>query len=148
MAVSAKVDGVELEVSRLWSRRPYITSGGKELPKDATGRYELRDRRGGVRRVDTTFDWREFGPRLRVGDADQLLGRPLPLWVRVGYLVLLVLGIGLGGALGGLVAGASAVGSAALLRQQDRPPSIVFAAALVPFAGVVIYLALATLLAR
>ena len=145
--MSAKVDGVELEISRLWSRRPYITTGGQELPKDTAGNYQLRDRRGAVRRVDTTFDWREFGPRLRVGDSDQLLGRPLPLWVRVGYLVLLVVGVGLGGPLGGLVAVASAIGSAALLRQEDRPLSIVVAAALVPLAGVVVYLGLATLLA-
>ena len=146
--MSAKVDGVELEISRLWSRRPYITTGGQELPKDSTGAYQLRDRRGGVRRVDTSFDWREFGPRLRVGDSDQLLGRPLPLWVRVGYLVLLVVGIGLGGPLGGLVAAAVAIGSAALLRQEDRPVSIVVAAALVPLAGVIVYLALATVLSR
>ncbi len=145
--MTARVDGVELEVSRLWARRPHVSVRGQELPKDGTGRYELRDRRG-VRRVEASFDWREFGPRLRVGDQDLLLGRPIPLWVRVGYLVLLVLGIGFGGALGGLLAGASAVGSAALLRREDRPPSTVFLAALLPLGAVVVYLALATLLAR
>ena len=101
-----------------------------------------------MHRVEATFDWREFGPRLRVGDTDVLLGRPIPLWVRVGFLVLLVLGIGFGGALGGLLAGASAVGSAALLRREDRPPSIVFLAALLPFAAVVLYLGLVTLTAQ
>lgn len=145
--MTARVDGTELEVSRLWARRPHVSVRGQELPKDGQGRYELRDRHG-VRRVEASFDWREFGPRLRVGDHDLLLGRPIPLWVRVGYLVLLVLGIGFGGALGGLLAGASAVGSAALLRREDRPGSIVFLAALLPFAAVVVYLGLATLLAR
>jgi hypothetical protein len=145
--MTARVHGVDLEVSRLWSRRPYVTQRGQELPKDGQGRYELRDRLG-VHRVEATFDWREFGPRLRVGDTDVLLGRPIPLWVRVGFLVLLVLGIGFGGALGGLLAGASAVGSAALLRREDRPPSIVFLAALLPFAAVVLYLGLVTLTAQ
>ena len=147
MAMTARVDGVDLEVTRLWSRRPYVSVRGVELGKDAQGRYELRDRRG-VRRVEASFDWRQFGPRLRVGDTDVLLGRPIPLWVRVGFLVLLVVGVGLGGALGGLLAGASAVASAALLRREDRPPSIVFLAALLPLAAVVVYLGLATLLAR
>lgn len=144
--MTARVDGVELAVTRLWARRPHISVRGQELPKDAQGRYELRDRQGRVRRVEATFDWREFGPRLRVGDENLLLGRPIPLWVRVGYLVLLVVGIGLGGALGGLLAGASAVGSAALLRRTDRLPSHVFLAALLPFAAVVVYVGLATLL--
>ena len=143
--MTAQVDGVELAVTRLWSRRPYVSVGGKELPKDALGRYELRDRSGRVRRVESTFDWRQFGPRLRVGDADVLLGRPIPAWVRVGYLVLLVVGVGLGGALGGLLAVGSAMGSAALLRRTDRMPSHVFAAALLPLAAVVVYLGLATL---
>ena len=145
--MTTKVDGIELEISRLWSRRPLITAGGRELPKDELGHYQLRDRRG-VRSVSTTFDWRQFGPRLRVGDTDVLLGRPIPGWVRVCYLVLLVLGIGLGGALGGLVAVASAIGSAALLRREDRPPSVVVAAALVPLAGVIVYVGLASALAR
>lgn len=145
--MTAKVDGTELEVDRLWSRRPVVSVGGRELPKDELGHYQLRDRRG-VRTVSTTFDWRQFGPRLRVGDTDVLLGRPIPGWVRVGYLVLLVVGVGLGGALGGLVAVASAMGSAALLRREDRPPSIVVAAALVPLVGVIVYLGLATVLAR
>lgn len=145
--MTTRVDGTELEVSRLWSRRPLITVAGRELPKNELGHYQLRDRRGAVQSVSTTFDWRQFGPRLRVGDNDQLLGRPLPGWVRVGYLVLLVVGVGLGGALGGLLAVAAAMGSAALLRREDRPPSIVLAAALVPLVAVVVYLGLATLLA-
>ena len=144
--MTARVHGVELEVSRLWARRPYVSVRGQELPKDGQGRYELRDR-SGVHRVEASFDWREFGPRLRVGEADVLLGRPIPLWVRVGFLVLLVLGIGFGGALGGLLAGASAVGSAALLRREDRPGSVVLLAALIPFAAVVLYVGLASLLA-
>ena len=143
--MTARVDGVELAVTRLWARRPHISVRGKELPKDHQGRYELRDRSGRVRRVEATFDWRQFGPRLRVGDADVLLGRPIPVWVRVAYLVLLVVGIGLGGALGGLLAGASAVGSAALLRRTDRLGSHVVLAALLPFAAVLVYLGLATL---
>ena len=145
--MTAVVDGVELEVTRLWARRPFISVRGQELPKDPQGRYELRDRRGRVRRVEATFDWRQFGPRLKVGDEDVLLGRPIPAWVRVAYLVLLVLGVGLGGALGGALAVGSAIASAALLRRTDRLPSHVFLAALVPVAGVVAYLGLATLLA-
>ena len=146
--MTARVDGTELVVTRLWSRRPHISVGGNELPKDTAGAYQLRDRRGGVRRVDTTFDWRQFGPRLRVGDTDVLLGRPIPAWVRVGYLVLLVVGVGLAGALGGLLAGASAVGGAALLRREDRQTSYVVLAALLPLAAVIAYLGLATLVAR
>ncbi|MGI3782844.1 MAG: hypothetical protein ACRYG2_18955, partial [Janthinobacterium lividum] len=75
-------------------------------------------------------------------------GRPLPGWVRVAYLVLLVVGLGLGGAFGGLLAAGGAMGSAALLRRSDRLPSHVVLAALVPVAAVVVYLGLATLLAR
>ena len=145
--MSAQVDGVELAVTRLWARRPHISVRGTELPKDHLGRYELRDRRGRVRRVEATFDWRQFGPRLRVGDEDVLLGRPLPAWVRVGFLVLVVVGFGLGGAGGALLAGASVVGSAALLRRTDRLPSHVVLAALLPVAAVAAYLGLATLLA-
>ncbi len=142
--MTAQVDGVELAVTRLWAGRPRVSVRGQELPKDSSGRYELRDRSGRARRVEAHFDWRQFGPRLRVGDTDVLLGRPLPAWVRVGYLVLLVVGVGLGGALGGLLAGASAVGSAALLRRTDRSPSHVLLAALLPFAAVVLYVGLAT----
>jgi hypothetical protein len=141
----ARVDGVELAVTRLWARRPYITVRGQELPKDHLGRYELRDRRGRVRRVEATFDWRQFGPRLRVGDEDVLLGRPIPAWVRVGYLVLLVLGVGLGGALGGLLGGGSAMASAALLRRTDRQVSHVVLAALVPVAAALLYVGLVSL---
>jgi hypothetical protein len=141
----ARVDGVELAVTRLWARRPYITVRGQELPKDHLGRYELRDRRGRVRRVEATFDWRQFGPRLRVGDEDVLLGRPIPAWVRVGYLVLLVLGVGLGGALGGLLGGGSAMASAALLRRTDRQGSHVVLAALVPVAAALLYVGLVSL---
>ena len=65
-------------MTRLWARRPFISVRGQELPKDPQGRYELRDRRGRVRRVEATFDWRQFGPRLKVGDTDVLLGRPDP----------------------------------------------------------------------
>jgi len=144
VALTAEVDGVELTVTRLWARRPRVTVRGQELPKDHLGRYELRDRRGRVRRIEATFDWRQFGPRLRVGDADLLLGRPLPGWVRVGYLVLLVVGAGLGGLLGGLLAVGSAMGSAALLRRSDRLPSHVVLAALVPLAAVLLYVGLAT----
>jgi hypothetical protein len=143
--MTAQVDGVELAVTRLWSRRPHISVRGQELAKDHLGRYELRDRRGRVRPVEATFDWRQFGPRLRVGDEDVLLGRPLPAWVRVGFLVLLVVGVGLGGALGGLIAVASAMGSAALLRRTDRLPSHVVLAALVPLAGAIVYVGLASL---
>ena len=146
--MTATVDGVELEVTRLWARRPHISVRGQELPKDHLGRYELRDRSGRVRRVDTTFDWQQFGPRLRVGDTDMLLGHPIPRWVRVAYLVFLVVGAGLGGALGALLAIASAMGSAALIRRTDRLPSHVVLAALVPLAAVVAYLGLATLLVR
>ena len=142
--MTAKVDGVELAVTRLWARRPFISVRGQELPKDHQGRYELRDRSGRVRTVEASFDWRQFGPRLRVGDQDVLLGRPLPGWVRVGFLVLLVLGVGLGGALGGLLAGASAIGSAALLRRTDRVASHVALAALLPLAAALVYLGLAT----
>ncbi|MGI3786530.1 MAG: hypothetical protein ACRYG2_37780, partial [Janthinobacterium lividum] len=108
--MTAQVDGVELAVTRLWARRPHISVRGQELPKDHLGRYELRDRKGRVSRVETTFDWRHFGPRLRVGDRDVLLGRPLPAWVRIAYLVLLVVGLGLGGAFGGLLAAGGAMG--------------------------------------
>jgi hypothetical protein len=142
--MTAQVDGVELAVTRLWARRPRISVRGQELPKDHLGRYELRDRRGRVRRVEATFDWRQFGPRLRVGDSDVLLGRPLPAWVRVGFLVLLVVGVGLGGALGALLAVGSAMGSGALLRRTDRLASHVVLAALLPVAAVVLYLGLAT----
>ncbi|GAA3575693.1 hypothetical protein GCM10022197_35970 [Microlunatus spumicola] len=142
--MTAQVDGVELAVTRLWARRPHVSVRGQELPKDAQGRYELRDRSGRVRRVEASFDWRQFGPRLRVGDTDVLLGRPLPAWVRVGYLVLLVVGVGLGGAFGGLLAVASAMGSASLLRRTDRAGSHVLLAALVPFAAVVLYVGLVT----
>jgi hypothetical protein len=145
--MTAVVDGVELEVTRLWARRPYVSVRGEELPKDPQGRYELRDRRGRVRRVEATFDWRQFGPRLRVGDEDVLLGRPIPAWVRVTYLVLLVVGVGLGGALGGALAVGSAIASAALLRRTDRLPSHVLLAALLPFAAVLVYVGLATLVA-
>lgn len=143
--MTARVDGVELAVTRLWARRPYVSVRGQELPKDHLGRYELRDRSGRVRRVEATFDWRQFGPRLRVGDTDVLLGRPLPAWVRVAYLVLLVVGIGLGGAFGGLLAAGSAMGSAALLRRPDRLASHVVLAALLPAAAVLAYLGVATL---
>lgn len=148
MATTVRVDGVELAVSRLWARRPYVSVRGQELPKDQLGRYELRDRGGRVRRVEASFDWRQFGPRLKVGDADLLLGRPIPAWVRVAYLVLLVVGAGLGGALGGLLAVASAMGSAALLRRTDRLPSHVVLAALLPLAAALVYLGLAGLLTR
>lgn len=144
--MTARVDGVELAVTRLWSRRPYVSARGQELPKDPQGRYELRDRSGRVRRVEATFDWRQFGPRLRVGDEDILLGRPIPAWVRVAYLVLFVVGIGLGGAFGGLLAVASAIGSAALLRRTDRLPSHVLLAALLPLAALLAYVGLASLL--
>lgn len=147
MAVIARVDGVELAVTRLWARRPVVTVRGQELPKDHQGRYELRDRQGRVRRVEATFDWRQFGPRLRVGDEDVLLGRPLPAWVRVGFLVLLVVGVGLGGALGALLAVATAMGSAALLRRTDRLGSHVVLAALLPLAAALVYIGLATLVA-
>ena len=146
VAMTATVDGVELEVTRLWARRPRVSVRGQELPKDHLGRYELRDRHGRVRQVDARFDWQQFGPRLRVGDADVLLGHPIPAWVRVGYLVFLVVGAGLGGALGALLVIASAMGSAALLRRTDRAPSHVVLAALVPLAAVLAYLGLATLL--
>lgn len=142
--MTAKVDGVELAVTRLWARRPHVSVRGTELPKDHLGRYELRDRRGRVRRVEATFDWRQFGPRLRVGDEDVLLGRPLPLWVRVGFLVLFVLGFGFGGALGALLAVGSAMGSAALLRRTDRLASHVVLAALLPLAAALAYVGLAT----
>lgn len=146
MALTTVVDGVELEVTRLWARRPHVSVRGQELPKDALGRYELRDRRGRVRPVEATFDWRQFGPRLKVGDSDVLLGRPIPAWVRVVYLVLLVVGVGFGGALGGALAVAGAIASAALLRRDDRLPSHVLLAALVPFAAVLAYVGLASLI--
>ncbi len=142
--MTAQVDGVELAVTRLWSRRPYVSVRGQELPKDPQGRYELRDRRGRVRRVEARFDWRQFGPRLRVGEEDVLLGRPLPLWVRVGFLVLFVLGFGLGGALGGALAVGSSMGSAALLRRTDRLGSHVVLAALLPVAAALVYVGLTT----
>lgn len=145
--MTADVDGVELVVSRLWSKQPRLSVGGRELPRDPSGGYELRDRRG-VRHVEVVFDWRQFGPRLRVGDRDVLLGRPIPLWVRVAYLVLLVVGTGLGGPLGGLLAAASAVGGAGLLRRSDRQPSHVALAALLPVAAAIVYLGLVTLLPR
>ena len=148
VAMTAQVDGVELAVTRLWAQRPHVSVRGQELPKDHLGRYELRDRSGRVRRVEARFDWRQFGPRLRVGDSDVLLGRPIPAWVRVAYLVLLVVGAGLGGALGGLLAVASAMGSAALLRRTDRLPSHVLLAALLPLAAALVYVGLAGLLAR
>ena len=145
--MTARVDGVELSVTRLWARRPHISARGQELPKDHLGRYQLRDRSGRVRSVEASFDWRQFGPRLRVGDTDVLLGHPIPAWVRVAYLVLVVVGVGLGGALGALLAVGSAMGSAALLRRTDRLPSHVVLAVLVPVAAVVVYLGIATLLA-
>jgi hypothetical protein len=144
--MTVQVDGVELAVTRLWARRPRVTVRGQELPKDHLGRYELRDRRGRVRPVEATFDWRQFGPRLRVGDTDVLLGRQIPAWVRVAYLVLLVVGAGLGGAFGALLAVGSSMGSAALLRRSDRLASHVVLAALLPVAAVVLYLGLATAL--
>jgi hypothetical protein len=62
----------------------------------------------------------------------------------VGFLVLLVLGVGLGGALGALLAVGSAIGSAALLRRADRLPSHVVLAALLPVAAAAVYLGLAS----
>lgn len=144
--MTARVDGVDLDVTRLWSRRPHISVRGQELGKDQSGRYELRGRRGGVQRVEATFDWRQFGPRLRVGDVDILLGRPIPAWVRVGFLVLLVLGVGLGGAFGGLLAVGTAMGCAALLRRTDRAGSHIVLAAMLPLAALIVFVGLQTLL--
>ena len=87
----------------------------------------------------TTFFFAQLGPRLQVGDADVLVA-PCPGWVRIGFLVLLVVGAGLGGVLGGLLAVASAMGSAALLR-RDAPPGLprLRCPPLVPLAAVVLH---------
>lgn len=146
MATSARVDGIDLVVTRTWSSRPRVSSGGRELPKDPAGHYELRGPRGRVRRVDADFDWHQFGPRLRVGDEQVLLGRPLPFGVRAVLLVLVVLGL-LGGVLGVALMLASAIGAAGLLRRTDRRPWHVAVAVVLPLVAALAYLAGSTLLA-
>lgn len=132
------LNGVELTVVKEWSRHPRVLHNGQELPRDRWGNYQFHDDQGRPCQLEVSYNLWELRPRVRTAGHSVLLGRALPVWVRVIFLVFFGLGF-FGGALGAALAFASGWGSLALLRRTDRRTVHVVTAILLPLLAVLVY---------
>lgn len=147
MPTLARVDGNDLTLTGLlWRRRPRVLAGGVELPRDARGTYQLTGQDGVTRPLRAKYDLVQMGPVVRFGDELVHVGRPLPAAVRIALVVFALLGLVAGG-VGFVLFACAALGSAALLRRNDRTGLHVAAAVALPVAAVVVYLVVVLLIA-
>ena len=146
VSYSGVVNGVDLTVTKEWSRRPRVTHQGRELPQDPWGNYQFHDEHGQPAPLRVAYSWSELRPKLQVGSQTVFLGRSVPAWIRVGYLVFVGVAFVAGGALGSGLALLSTWASLTLLRQEDRRARHVLGAILLPLLAVLVYAVVATLL--
>ncbi|GAB2586598.1 hypothetical protein [Microlunatus antarcticus] len=139
MSYSGVVNGVELTVTKEWSRRPRVTHQGRELTQDSWGNYQFHDENGQPAQLRVAYQWWELRPKLQIGSQTVFLGRSIPTWVRVAFLAFIGLAVVAGGGLGSGLALLSTWGSLTLLRQEDRRARHVLGAILLPLLAVMVW---------
>lgn len=92
------------------------------------------------------YHWWELRPTLQIVCQTVFLGRSVPTWVRVAFLVFIGLALSAGGGLGSGLALLSTWGSLTLLRQEDGRARHVLGAVLLPLLAVLVYGVVAALL--
>lgn len=140
------VQGRQVGVERVWSKRPRLFLDGEEMAGDRWGRRLLTLPDGTQQEVRVVLGAGVLSPRLQVGDGRYPIGRALPRWVVVALAVFVVLGF-LGGALGVVLAMVGAVVAVRLLIDPRRGAGHVVAAVGVLVLTVVLYVVLAGLVA-
>ena len=141
------VRGRELIVDRPYSSSPRLHLGGQELPRDRWGHYVWDETAAKPERVTIKFDLRQLAPRVDIGATRVHTLPRLPAAAR--WLLLVVLGVGaFGGAIGACLAVIAVMLSAHLLRRPQRRWANIAAAIAVPVVAFVLYLMVATLIAR
>lgn len=146
VSCSGVVNGVDLTVTKEWTRRPRVTHQGRELPQDRWGNYQFHDERGQPAQLRVAYNWWDLRPRLQVGNQTVVLGRSIPTWIRVAFLAFFGVALLFGGGLGSGLALLSTWGSLTLLRQKDRRARHVLGAILLPLLAVLVYGVVAALL--
>ncbi|WP_282945268.1 hypothetical protein [Cellulomonas endometrii] len=145
MPHQVRVHGRDVVVERPFGSRPRLTVDGVELPRDRLGRYVLTDDAGDARVVDTSLDWKQLAPVLRVGEEKVLTAPPLPRgawWLLAPVVALVLIGGALGAALG---MGAAVLAASHLRRSPAGWPRWVGAGAIVLLAFVVHWCVVAVL---
>ena len=139
------VQGQQVGIERVWSKRPRLLLDGKPLPADQWERHLLTLADGRREPVRVGFGAWVLSPRLEVGALRYPIGRPLPRWVLAVLVIFVVLGFA-GGAVGVLLAFGAAIAAVRLLIDPHRRAGHVVAAVGVLLLAVVVYALFAALI--
>ncbi len=146
MPTDAGVPAAELGVvlERPYSRysKQRLLKDGEELPRDRWNTYVLPGEDGRNRIVQVVFDVGQLGLAVEVDGRRYLAVAPLPGWVRVLLVAMVLVGTLLGAVGAGLVMGA-VIGTLSLLRRPDRRRLHLVLACLLPPAALATSLAVA-----